>query len=879
VVGLTVELGIGFGVLLPVLDGAKVGRTVCPSSGRTPFPVGEDVLGRFVGLRVVGLTVGIGIGLGVLLPLLAGAKVGRTLSPSSGRSPFPVGEDVLGRFVGLRVVGLTVGLGIGFGVLLPVLDGAKVGRTLSPSSGKAPFPVGEDVLGRFVGLRVVGLTVGLGIGFGVLLPLLAGAKVGRPTVPSPGMARLTVGEDVLGRLVGLRVAGLFVGQGIGLGVLLPLLAGAKVGRKVSPSSGRAPSPVGEAVLRRFVGLGVFGLTVGLGVGLGVLLPLLAGAKVGRTLSPSSGRALIFVGEDVLGCFVRLRVVGLMVGLRIGLGVLLPLLNGAKVGRTVSPSSGRTPFPVGEDVLGCFVGLRVVGLTVGLGIGLGVLLSLPDGAKVGRTVSPSSGRTPFSVGEDVPGRFVGSRVVGIMVGLGIGLRVLLPLLAGAKVGRPTVTSLGMARLTVGEDVLGRFVGLRVVGLTVGPGIGLRVLLPLMDGAKVGRTVSSSSGKAPFPVGEDVLGRSVGLRVFGLTVGLVIGLGVLLSLLDGAKVGRTLSPSCGRAPLSVGEDVLGCFVGLRVVGLSVGQGIDSGVLLPLLDGAKVGTTVSPSSGRTPFPVGEDVLGRFVGLRVVGLMVGLEIGLGVLFPLLDGAKVGRTVSPSSGRTPFPVGEDVLGRLVGLRVVRLTVGLGIGLGVLLPLLAGAKVGRTLSPSSGRTPFPVGEDVLGRFVGLRVVGLTVGLGIGLGVLLPLLDGAKVGRTLSPSSGRAPFPVGEDVLGRFVGFRVVGLTVGLGIGLGVLLPLLAGAKVGRTLSPSSGRTPFPVGEDVLGRLVRLRVVGLTVGLGIGLGVLLPLLAGAKVGRTLCPSSGRTPFPVGEDVLGSFVGLRVVGLTVGLGIGL
>jgi hypothetical protein len=38
--------------------------------------------------------------------------------------------------------------------------------------------------------------------------------------------------------------------------------------------------------------------------------------------------------------------------------------------------------------------------------------------------------------------------------------------------------------------------------------------------------------------------------------------------------------------------------------------------------------------------------------------------------------------------------------------------------------------------------------------------------------------------------VGEDVLGRTVGFRVVQLTVGLGIGLGVLLPLLAGAKVG-----------------------------------------------------------------------------------------
>jgi hypothetical protein len=81
VVGLTVGLGIGLGVLLPVLDGAKVGRTVCPSSGRTPFPVGEDVLGRLVGLRVVGLTVGLGIGLGVLLSLLDGAKVGRTLSP------------------------------------------------------------------------------------------------------------------------------------------------------------------------------------------------------------------------------------------------------------------------------------------------------------------------------------------------------------------------------------------------------------------------------------------------------------------------------------------------------------------------------------------------------------------------------------------------------------------------------------------------------------------------------------------------------------------------------------------------------------------------------------------------------------------------------
>jgi hypothetical protein len=202
---------------------------------------------------------------------------------------------------------------------------------------------------------------------------------------------------------------------------------------------------------------------------------------------------------------------------------------------------------------------------------------------------------------------------------------------------------------------------------------------------------------------------------------------------------------------------------VVGLSVGQGIGLEVLLPLLAGAKVGRTVSPTSGRTPFPVGEDVLGRFVGLRVVGLTVGLVIGLGVLLPLLAGAKVGRAVSPSSGRPPFPVGEDVLGCFVGLRVTGLTVGLVIGLGVLFPLLDGAKVGRTLSPSSGRTPFPVGEDVLGRFVGLRVVGLTVGLGIGLGVLLSLLDGAKVGRTLSPSSGRAPFPVGEDVLGRFVG--------------------------------------------------------------------------------------------------------------------
>jgi hypothetical protein len=96
------------------------------------------------------------------------------------------------------VAGLSVGQGIGLGVLLPLLAGDKVGGTVSPSSGRAPFPVGEDVLGRFVGLRVVGLTVGLGTGLGVLLPLLAGAKVGRPTVPSPGMARLTVGEDVLG---------------------------------------------------------------------------------------------------------------------------------------------------------------------------------------------------------------------------------------------------------------------------------------------------------------------------------------------------------------------------------------------------------------------------------------------------------------------------------------------------------------------------------------------------------------------------------------------------------------------------------------------------------------------------------------------------------
>jgi hypothetical protein len=226
-----------------------------------------------------------------------------------------------------------------------------------------------------------------------------------------------------------------------------------------------------------------------------------------------------------------------------------------------------------------------------------------------------------------------------------------------------------------------------------------------------------------------------------------------------------------------------------------------------------------------------------------------------------VGIVVCPSSGRAPLTVGEDVRGGFIEFRVVGLTVGLGTGLGVLLPLLAGTKVGRATVPSPALARLTVGEGVLGCFVGLRVVGLSVGQGIGLGVLLPLLAGAKVGRTVSPSSGRAPFPVGGDVLGRLVRLRVVGVAVGLGIGLGVLLPLLAGAKVGRTVAPASGRTPFPVGEDVLGCFVGLRVVGLTVGLGTGLRVWLPLLAGTKVGRPTVPSPGMARLTVGDDVLG------------------
>ena len=127
----------------------------------------------------------------------------------------------------------------------------------------------------------------------------------------------------------------------------------------------------------------------------------------RIIVPSSGRALLTVGKDVLGGSVGLRVVGLTVGQGTGLGVLLLLLAGAKVGRTVSPSSERAPLTVGKgDVRGCFVGLCVVGLTAGLRIGLVASIGAGvagTGAVVGAGVA--------SVGAGVPG-------TGAVVGVGV-----------------------------------------------------------------------------------------------------------------------------------------------------------------------------------------------------------------------------------------------------------------------------------------------------------------------------------------------------------------------------------------------------------------------------------------------------------------------------
>ena len=120
-----------------------------------------------------------------------------------------VGEDVLGGTVGFRVVQLTVGLGIGLGVLLLLLAGAKVGRRVSPSSERAPLTVGEDVRGCFVGLCVVGLTAGLRIG---LVASIGAGVAGTGAVVGAGVASVGAGVPGTGAVVGVGVA--HIGAGV-----------------------------------------------------------------------------------------------------------------------------------------------------------------------------------------------------------------------------------------------------------------------------------------------------------------------------------------------------------------------------------------------------------------------------------------------------------------------------------------------------------------------------------------------------------------------------------------------------------------------------------------------------------------------------------------
>jgi hypothetical protein len=82
-------------------------------------------------------------------------------------------------------------------------------RIIVPSSGRALLTVGKDVLGGSVGLRVVGLTVGLGIG---LVASIGAGVAGTGAVVGAGVASVGAGVPGTGAVVGVGVA--HIGAGV-----------------------------------------------------------------------------------------------------------------------------------------------------------------------------------------------------------------------------------------------------------------------------------------------------------------------------------------------------------------------------------------------------------------------------------------------------------------------------------------------------------------------------------------------------------------------------------------------------------------------------------------------------------------------------------------